>query len=78
MEVGYNMAGSPRVWVVLLNWNNYPDSKSCLDSIVLATYPELKVVVVDNGSRESSGDRLKTEYPQHLHVAKPFGHKVFG
>jgi len=54
------MAGSPRVWVVLLNWNNYPDSKCCLDSLTPATYPDLKVV--NNGSSHCSGERFKAEF----------------
>ncbi len=63
------MTAEPRVAVVLLNWNNYPDTKVCLDSLAAATYPDLRVVVVDNGSRDGSGGRLAAEYPQHTHVA---------
>ena len=60
---------APRVAVVLLNWNNYPDTKACLDGLTSVTYPDLTVVVVDNGSEDKSGPRLAAEYPRHTHVA---------
>lgn len=53
----------PAVYVVVLNWNNYEDSKSCLTHLQAATYPNLRMVVVDNGSRDGSGQQLKTEFP---------------
>ncbi len=43
----------PRVAVIILNWNGLKDTRECLDSIRKATYPNCRVVVVDNGS---SGD----------------------
>lgn len=59
---------APRVAVVLLNWNNYPDTHACLASLAAATYPDLAVVVADNGSKDGSGERLAAEFPQHTHV----------
>jgi GT2 family glycosyltransferase len=55
----------PLVYIVLLNWNHYDDTKRCLDSLAAATYPNFKIIIVDNGSADGSGQQLQTEYP-HL------------
>jgi hypothetical protein len=41
---------SPRVSIIIVNWNNYADTSECLDSIRRVTYADFEVVVVDNGS----------------------------
>jgi GT2 family glycosyltransferase len=53
----------PQVNVIILNWNNYEDTKKCLESLQKATYSNLSVTVVDNGSADGSGKRLQTEFP---------------
>jgi GT2 family glycosyltransferase len=58
----------PRTIVVLLNWNNYPDTARCIESLARATYPDLHVVVVDNGSGDGSGARLRREFPGPRYV----------
>jgi GT2 family glycosyltransferase len=58
----------PRVYVIVLNWNNYEDSAECIESLERATYPEQRVMVVDNGSKDGSGAKLKERFPQHLFV----------
>lgn len=57
-----------RVYAIVLNWNNYPDTKNCLESLQQATYPDLKIVVVDNASADGSGKRLQQEFEQHAFV----------
>jgi hypothetical protein len=42
------------VYVVLLNWNGHEDTILCLQSLKAATYPRLRIVIVDNGSRTDS------------------------
>lgn len=61
-------ATKPRVYTILLNWNNYEDTKTCLESLQQATYSNLRIVVVDNGSADGSGQRLRQEFPQHPFV----------
>jgi GT2 family glycosyltransferase len=58
-------ASKPRVYVIILNWNNYEDTKNCLESLQRATYPNLKIVVVDNASADGSGKRLQQEFNQY-------------
>lgn len=53
----------PRVYVVVLNWNNYAATRSCLNSLREVTYPNLQILVVDNGSADGSGKQLAAEFP---------------
>ena len=57
------MTETPRVYVILLNWNNYDDTKRCLESLAQTSYPNLRAIVVDNGSVDGSGDRLRAAFP---------------
>lgn len=51
----------PEVGIVVVNWNNYPDTDACLDALSDVAYPAYRVVVVDNGSTDGSGERLAAE-----------------
>src|SRR6266550_3994487 len=57
-----------RLYVIVLNWNNYDDTKSCLESLQQATHSDLKIVVVDNASADGSGKRLQQEFGQYRFV----------
>ena len=52
------MSGHPLVYVVVLNWNGWHDTARCLASLRSSTYPNLHVVVVDNGSTDGSPEHL--------------------
>jgi GT2 family glycosyltransferase len=54
---------APYVVCSVLNWNNYPDSRECIDSLLELDYPNMDIVVVDNGSTDGSGERLREEFP---------------
>ncbi len=40
----------PRVAVVVLNWNGWRNTTECLQTLRTVTYPNFRVIVVDNGS----------------------------
>ncbi|NOZ28728.1 MAG: glycosyltransferase family 2 protein [Chloroflexi bacterium] len=57
----------PPVCVVILNWNNAAYTLRCLRSVTEAQYPDLTIIVVDNGSTDSSVAAIRERYPQvHL------------
>jgi GT2 family glycosyltransferase len=47
-----------------LTWNDTQMTSACLRSVFGSDYPNLKVVLVDNGSAEPCGQRLKQQFPQ--------------
>lgn len=55
---------APLVVAAVLTWNDTEMSAACLESVLANDYPNLKVVLVDNGSAEPCGQRLKERFPQ--------------
>ncbi len=56
----------PRVSCILLNWNGWQDTVKCLDALDQNTYPQLNVIVVDNGSTNDSIVRIREAHPNLL------------
>ena len=54
---------SPKVSIVILNWNGKEDTLECLASVGLLDYPNYEVIVVDNGSTDDSVDAVSKQYP---------------
>jgi GT2 family glycosyltransferase len=44
----------PRVYIIILNWNGWHDTLSCLESVLRLDYENLCVIVCDNGSTDDS------------------------
>ena len=55
--------GLPRVTIVILNWNGWQDTVPCVDSCLRATYPGLRLLLVDNGSTDGSEAILRERFP---------------
>jgi GT2 family glycosyltransferase len=43
---------SPKVFIIILNWNSWSDTLECLESLKSNDYPNYQVVIIDNGSKE--------------------------
>jgi len=52
------MNKSPRVSIIILNWNGVNDTIECLDSLKEITYPNYEIIIVDNGSKWDEGDEI--------------------
>jgi GT2 family glycosyltransferase len=53
----------PRVTCIVLNWNGWRDTLDCLAALKESSYPELEVVVVDNGSTDQSVAQISAAHP---------------
>lgn len=53
-------AAQPSVLVVILNWNGWKDTVTCIDSVLRLNYPNFRVLVIDNGSSDGSAEHLRT------------------
>ena len=54
----------PKVAIIIVNWNGYALTKACLDSLKDLHYTNFQTVLVDNGSVDGSGEKLKSEFPE--------------
>lgn len=54
---------SPKVFIIVLNWNGYNDTIECIESLKKITYPNYEIVIVDNGSTDGSEEILRERFP---------------
>lgn len=53
----------PKVAIIILNWQNAPDTIACLQSLQTVAYTAFTVLVVDNGSKDSSVAQIQSIFP---------------
>ncbi len=64
MNIVNEPAALPKVAVVILNWNGLKYLQTYLPSVVASIYPNLEIVLGDNGSTDCSVEFVKTNFPQ--------------
>jgi GT2 family glycosyltransferase len=57
------LSSSPKVAVVILNWNGRTYLEKFLPSVLLSSYPNFEVIVADNGSTDDSVAFLQKQFP---------------
>lgn len=70
MSPNPNNLDSPKVGIIVLNWNGYSDTSQCLDSISRIEYSNYQTYVIDNNSTDGSPDRLEDEFERCVHIRK--------
>ncbi len=53
---------SPRICILVLNWNGAEDTIECVQSLKYLTYPNAEIVVIDNGSSDDSIPQIKAAH----------------
>jgi GT2 family glycosyltransferase len=61
---------SPRVAIIVLNWNGVRDTLKCLDSLKQITYPNYEVLVIDNASQEQEAAILEEKYKGFIKIIR--------
>lgn len=54
----------PKVSIIVLNFNQVKVTLDCLRSLFKITYPDVEIILVDNNSKDSSVNSIKTKYPK--------------
>ena len=53
------MIKTPKVYILILNWNNAEDTIDCLRAVFKTDYPDYQVVLLDNGSADGSEEKIR-------------------
>jgi GT2 family glycosyltransferase len=54
----------PLVYVVTLTWNQCADTLHCLDSLARMSYPNYRLLLVDNASTDGTVEAVRARFPQ--------------
>ena len=52
------------VSIIIVNWNAKDYIKQCIDSLLLQSYKNFEIIIVDNASTDNSVAIIKQNYPQ--------------
>ncbi len=61
----------PKIIAIVLNWNLPDVTCVCVENLVACDYPNLLVIVVDNGSTDDSVSTIRSRFPGVEMVALP-------
>lgn len=67
------MNKNPLVAIILTTWNNFLDTKECLDSLHKISYHNYKVIIVDNNSHDGTVEKIKRLYKKVIVVKNEKG-----
>lgn len=65
------MMNNERISVIIPVYNAAPYLKKCMDSVIAQTYPAYEIVLIDDGSTDTSGsicDHYRAQYPELIKV----------
>ena len=60
-----------KLWFIILNYNNYVDTLSCIKSIQDSSDKRYEIVIIDNNSNDNSGYLLKKQFPSYNCIILP-------
>ncbi len=57
------MPSSPLVYIIVLNYKRKDDTIDCIRSLLAMDYPNFRVMLVDNASKDGTADAVRTVFP---------------
>jgi GT2 family glycosyltransferase len=61
----------PKVAIIVVNWNQYQLTIECLASLKNVTYSNFQIILVDNGSKDGSPQKLRDAFPEVFLLENP-------
>ena len=62
------MKDTPKVAVIVINWNGLADTSECLESVRTITYPNYQTIVIDNGSSAEDAQVLQERFSDSIRI----------
>jgi GT2 family glycosyltransferase len=62
------MTQTPKVFVIILSYNRVYDTLECIESVSKLRYPKVKIIVIDNGSKDESVKKINEAFPDVILV----------
>lgn len=62
----------PLVAIIILNWNGWPDTLECLESLYQIKYSNFQIILVDNDSQDDSIKKIKEYCQGQISIESPF------
>ncbi len=66
-----------QICAIVLNWNNYEDTKNCILSLEKSGLTNGRIILVDNGSTDESNVRLRSYFGQRILIIQNIENKGF-
>lgn len=63
---------SPKVTIIILNWNGWEDTIECLESLYQINYSNYDIIIVDNHSTDKSIEKIKDYANGNIKVKSKF------
>lgn len=57
--------------LILVNWNSFECTRDCIDSLQAMPHKNFDIILVDNDSKDGSGDELHRAYPEVIYISLP-------
>ncbi|MGW8122594.1 glycosyltransferase family 2 protein [Roseivirga echinicomitans] len=54
--------------IILVNWNAFDLTVRCIESLEKAGFPSTNIFLVDNASKDGSGNRLREQFPEVIFI----------
>jgi GT2 family glycosyltransferase len=57
------LSSPPKISIILVNLNQEHHTRECLQSLQRLSYPNIEIILIDNGSIDDSGRKIYAEFP---------------
>jgi GT2 family glycosyltransferase len=59
---------APLVSIIILNWNGELHIHRCIEYVLMQSYTNIEIIIVDNASTDGSLQRIKEKHPNFLYI----------